>query len=39
MSTAKDLDRLLKKFVDRGLPGAALSVMQGDKRTWPRPCR
>ena len=31
MSTAKDLDRLLQKFVDRGLPGAALSVMQGDK--------
>ena len=31
MSTAKDLDRLLQKFVDRGLPGAALSVMKGDQ--------
>ena len=31
MSTAKDLDRLLQKYVDRGLPGAALSVMQGDQ--------
>ena len=31
MSTAKDLDRLLQKFIDRGLPGAALSVMKGDE--------
>ena len=31
MSTAKDLDLLLQKYIDRGLPGAALSVMQGDK--------
>ena len=31
MSTVKDLDRLLETFVDRGLPGAALSVMQGDR--------
>ncbi len=31
MSTAKDLDRLLQKFVDRGLPGAALSVMKGEE--------
>jgi CubicO group peptidase (beta-lactamase class C family) len=31
MSTAKDLDRLLQSFVDRGLPGAALSVMKGDQ--------
>ncbi len=31
MSTAKDLDRLLKKYVDRGLPGAALSVMKGEE--------
>ncbi len=31
MSTAKDLDRLLQSFVDRGLPGAALSVMKGEE--------
>ncbi len=30
MSTVKDLDRLLQKYVDRGLPGAALSVMRGE---------
>ena len=31
MSTVKDLDRLLQKYVDRGLPGAALSVMRGEE--------
>ena len=31
MSTAKDLDCLLSKFIDRGLPGAALSVMKGEE--------
>ena len=31
MSTAKDLDLLLQKYVDRGLPGAALSVMKGEE--------
>lgn len=31
MSAAKDLDALLQSYVDRGLPGAALSVQQGDK--------
>ena len=31
MSTKKDLDALMRRFVDRGLPGASLSVMQGEK--------
>ena len=31
MSTAKDLDALLNRFIDRGLPGAALSVYRGEE--------
>ena len=31
MSTAKDLDALLKKYMDRDLPGAALSVCRGEE--------
>ena len=31
MSTAKDLDQLLKRYMDRGLPGAALSVYRGEE--------
>ena len=28
MATAKDIDRLLESFVERGLPGCSLKVMQ-----------
>ena len=31
MSTAKDLDALLKRFMERDLPGAALSVCRGEE--------
>ena len=31
MSTAKDLDALLERFTDRGLPGAALAVYRGEE--------
>ncbi len=34
MSTTKDLDRLLQRFVDRGIPGAALSVYRGEKKLY-----
>ena len=31
MSTAKDLDALLKLFIDRGVPGASLAVYRGEE--------
>ena len=31
MSTAKDLDALLRHFIDRGVPGAALAVYRGEE--------
>ena len=31
MSTAKDLDALLKRYMARDLPGAALSVCRGEE--------
>ncbi len=31
MSGKKDLDRLLQQFIDRGVPGAALSVYRGEE--------
>lgn len=34
MSTAKDLDRLLQSFIDRGIPGCSLHVMQRGKTLY-----
>lgn len=34
MSTAKDLDRLLQSFIDRGIPGCSLHVMQSGKTLY-----
>lgn len=34
MSTAKDLDRLLQSFLDRGIPGCSLHVMQSGKTLY-----
>lgn len=31
MSTAKDLENLLRHYIDRGVPGAALSVYRGEE--------
>ena len=31
MSTEKDLDALLRHFIDRGVPGAALAVYRGEE--------
>ena len=34
MSTPKDLDRLLQSFIDRGIPGCSLHVMQSGKTLY-----
>lgn len=34
MSTAKDLNRLLQSFIDRGIPGCSLHVMQSGKTLY-----